>query len=105
MKFNKKFYKNQESEKGKSPNEKSSNEKRKGSSKGKKVQCFNCRGFDNDSKESASIASKDARYNPNDLLAFIASMESMHDGDCDSNSDDDEFIGEQRAKLLSNLYC
>ena len=30
---------------------------------------------DIDSKESASIASKDAKYDPNDLLAFIASME------------------------------
>ena len=127
LKFNKMFYQNQEFEKGKSPNEKSSSKKRKGSSRGKKVQCFNCRGLghsaqdclspkyakksiqatwsDNDSKESASIASEDARYNPNDLLAFIASMESVHDSDCDSNSDDDEFIGEQRAKFLSNLYC
>ena len=40
MKFNKIFYKNQESRKGKKPNEQSSNEKVKGSSKGKKVECF-----------------------------------------------------------------
>ena len=45
MKFNKKFYKNQESRKGKRPNEQSSNEKRKGSSKGKKVECHNCGGL------------------------------------------------------------
>ena len=41
MKFNKMFYKNQESGKWKRPNEQSSNEKRKGFSKGKKVECFN----------------------------------------------------------------
>ena len=37
MKFNKSFYKNQESGKGKRPNEQSSKEKDKGSSKGKKL--------------------------------------------------------------------
>ncbi|KAL6323752.1 hypothetical protein AAG906_002220 [Vitis piasezkii] len=45
MKFNKRFYKNQKSGKGKSPNEQSSNEKRKGSSKGKKIESFNCGGL------------------------------------------------------------
>ena len=116
MKFNNKYYKNQESRKRKRPNEQSSNKKRKGSSNGKKVECFNCGGLghyaqycpspkdaknsmqatweDIDSEESASIASEDVMYNPNDLLAFIASMKSVHDSDCDSDRDDDEFIDE-----------
>ena len=84
MKFNKRFYKNQESGKWKGPNKQSSNEKGKGSSKGKKVKCFNCGGLghyaqycpspkdaknsmqatweDIDSEESASIASEDVMY-------------------------------------------
>ena len=41
MKFNRMFYKYQESRKGKRPNEQSSNKKRKDSFKGKKVECFN----------------------------------------------------------------
>ena len=45
MKFNKKFYKNQESRKWKRLNEQLSKEKDKGSSKGKKVECFNCGGL------------------------------------------------------------
>ena len=40
MKCNKRFYKNQKFGKGKRPDEQSSNEKAKGSSKGKKVECF-----------------------------------------------------------------
>ena len=44
MKFNKKLYKNQESVKGKRL-EKSSNEKGKSSSKGTKIECFNCGGL------------------------------------------------------------
>ena len=68
----------------------SSNDKGKGSFKGKKIECFNCgvlghdandcpspkdiKKFkqatwsDTNSKESASTISEDARYNPNDLL-------------------------------------
>ena len=49
------------------------------------------------SEESASTTSEDARYDPNDLLAFIAFMELVHD------SDDDEFTDEQRVEFLSNL--
>ena len=45
MKFNKRFYKKEESGKEKRPSEqtfeKSSNDKGKGSSKGKKIECFN----------------------------------------------------------------
>ena len=41
MRFNKRLYQNQESGKGKRPNEQLSNEKGKGFSKGKKVKCFN----------------------------------------------------------------
>ena len=119
MKFNKRFYKNQESGKRKRHNEQSSNAKRKGSSKGKKFECFNCGGLgyqaqdspslkdakksmqtkwsDTNYEESASIASKDARYDPNDLLAFVASIEFVHDSDCDCDSHDDEFTDEQRV--------
>ena len=46
MKFNRRFYNNQESKKWKRPNEQtikmSSNDKGKGSFKGKKIECFNC---------------------------------------------------------------
>ena len=45
MKFNKRFNKNQEFGKGKRPNEQSSNKKGKGSSKGKNIECFNCKGL------------------------------------------------------------
>ena len=121
MKFNKRFYKNQESGKGQRPNKQSFNEKRKSSSKGKKIECYNCGGlrhYDNDCsspkdakkfmlatwsnidfEESASTTSENARYDPNNLLAFIASMESMHDSD----NDDDEFNDQQRAKFFNNL--
>ena len=124
MRFNKRLYQNQESGKGKRPNKQSSNEKRKSSSKGKKIECYNCGGlrhYDNDCsspkdakkfmlatwsnmdfEESASTTSENARYDPNNLLAFIASMESMHDSDYDSDSDD-EFTDDQKAKFLSNI--
>ena len=46
MKFNTKFYKNQEFRKGQRP-QKSSNEKGKGSSKSKKIEYFNCGGLRN----------------------------------------------------------
>ena len=45
MKFNIRFYKNQESGKGKRPNEQSSNEKGKGFFKGKKFEQFNYGGL------------------------------------------------------------
>ena len=82
MKFNKRFNKNQESQKEKRPNEQSSNWKEKGSSRGKKVEYFNCGGLgkahdypspkdikksmqatwsDTDSEESASITFENAR--------------------------------------------
>ena len=52
---------------------------------------------DTNSKESASTTSQDARYDPNDLLAFIASVESVHVSNCDSDSDDDEFTNEKKG--------
>ena len=122
MKFNKRFYKNQDLGKGKRPNEQSFNKKEKGFSKVKKVECFNCGGVrhysqdcpspkdikkfmqatmsDSNFEESVSTTSKDARYNPNDMLAFVASMELVNDIDCDSNSDDDEFTDEEMAEFF-----
>ncbi|RVW88755.1 hypothetical protein CK203_034703 [Vitis vinifera] len=58
---------------------------------------------DTNSEESATTTSQDARYDPNDLLAFIASVESVHDSNCDSDSDDNEFTDERRAEFLNNL--
>ena len=57
---------------------------------------------DIDFEESASTTFKDARYNPNDCLAFIAFVESVHDSDYDSDCDD-EFTNEQKVEFLSNL--
>ena len=57
---------------------------------------------DIDFEERASTAFKDAGYNPNDCLAFIASVEFVHDNDYDSDRDD-EFTDEQKAEFLSNL--
>ena len=42
---------------------------------------------------------EDARYDPNDFLAFIA---FMHDSDYDTDSDD-EFINEKKVTILNNL--
>ena len=55
-----------------------------------------------DFDDSASIAFEDARYDLNDFLAFIASVEFVHDSDYNSDSDD-EFNDEQKAEFLSNL--
>ena len=54
---------------------------------------------DTDSEKSASTTSKAAKYDPDDFLAFITSMKSVHDSD----SDDKEFIDEQEAEFLNNL--
>ena len=51
------------------------------------------------SEENASTTFKDTRYNPIDLLTLIASVEFMHESDCDSDS----FTNEQRVEFLSNL--
>ena len=51
---------------------------------------------DTNFEENDSTTSEDAKYNPNDFLAFIAFMGSMHDNECDSDSDD-EFINNQKA--------
>ena len=122
--------KNQEYGKWKRPNEQthenSSNDKGKGSFKGKKIECFKCGGLGHyandcpslkdikksmqatwsniDSEESASTTFEDARYDPNDFLAFIASVEFVYDSDCDNDSDD-EFTDDQRVEFLSNLVA
>ena len=55
MRFNKSLYKNQEFGNGKRPNEQLFNDKGKGSSKGKKVECFNCGGLAHYSQECPSL--------------------------------------------------
>ena len=47
---------------------------------------------DNDFKESGSTTYEDEKYDPNDFLAFIASMESMHDSDRESDCDDESLL-------------
>ena len=58
---------------------------------------------DSDSKYNAFTTFEDARYDPNDMLAFVASMKHENDSDCDNNSDDDEFTNEQRAEFFNYL--
>ena len=57
-------------------------------------------------EDSASTTFEDARYDPNDMLAFVASIEHENNSYCDSDSDinDDEFIDEQRAKFFDNIF-
>ena len=38
-----------------------------------------------------------------DFLAFIASVEFVHDSECDSDRDD-EFTNDQKATFLNNLF-
>ena len=125
MKFNKKFYKNQESKKWKRPNEQSSKEKDKGSSKCKKIECFNvvvwdtllliiltlkilkslCKllGVIQTLKKVVIQLLKMQGTILIDFLAFIASVEFVHDSECDSDSDD-EFTNDQKATFLNNLF-
>ena len=49
---------------------------------------------DSDFEHSASTTFEDARYNPNDMLAFVASMKHENDSNHDSDSGDDEFTDE-----------
>ena len=99
MKFNKRFYKNQESRKGKRPNEQSSKENDKGSSKCKKVECFNCRSLrhfatncpspkdikksmqatwsDTNSEENASTTFEITKYDQND--EFLSNLIVEHE--------------------------
>ena len=57
---------------------------------------------DTNYEESDSTTSEDEIYDPNDFLAFVASVESMHDIECDSDSDDG-FTNDQNATFLNNL--
>ena len=102
-------------------NEQISKNKDKGSSKDKKIECFNCGGLglhyandclnlkdikksmqaiwsDTDSKKSVSIASEDATYDPNNFFSFYCFY-----GICADSDSDDEFTNEQKAEFLSNL--
>ena len=58
---------------------------------------------DTNFEENDSTTSEDAKYNPNDFLAFIAFMGSMHDNECDSDSDD-EFTNDQKVIFLIILF-
>ena len=51
-------------------------------------------------EESGSTTFEDAKYDPNDFLAFVASVESMHDSECDS---DNEFIDVKKDVFLDNV--
>ena len=57
-------------------------------------------------EDSASTTFEDARYDPNDMLAFVASIEHENNSYCDSDSDinDGEFTDEQRAKFFDNIF-
>ena len=57
---------------------------------------------DTNSEESDSMASKDAKYDQNDFLAFVTSVEFVHDNECDSNNDD-EFTNDWKTAFLNNL--
>ena len=57
---------------------------------------------DTDFEENDFTTFGDVRYDPNDFVAFIANVESMHDSQCDSDSDD-EFINNQKAVFFFNL--
>ena len=99
------------------------NDKGKGSSKGKKICCFNYGGLghfandcpspkdikmsiqetwsDTDFEDSVSTTSEEEMYDLNDFLSFIAFVEFVYDSDCDS---DDEFIDEQ-GWILKESCC
>ena len=49
------------------------------------------------------IAFEDVRYDSNDMLTFVASMELVNDIDYDSDSNDDEFIDEKRPEFFNYL--
>ena len=51
---------------------------------------------DSDFEHSASTTFEDARYNPNDMLAFVVSMN-------DSNSDSDYELNSYRVEFFDNL--
>ncbi|KAL6315963.1 hypothetical protein AAG906_014888 [Vitis piasezkii] len=106
MKFNKKFYKNQESGKEKTPNEQTSKENDKGFSKGLGHFVTNCPSLkdikkfmqatwrDANYEDSNFTTFEDARYDPNDFLAFTASVKFVHDSDSYN-----EFTNDQKAKF------
>ena len=58
---------------------------------------------DSDFEHSASTTFEDARYNPNDMLAFVAFMKHENDSNCDSDGGHDEFTDEQKVKFFDNL--
>ena len=61
---------------------------------------------DSYSEDSASTTFENARYDPNDMLSFVASIEHENNSYCDSDSDinDDEFIDEQKVKFFENIF-
>ena len=57
---------------------------------------------DTDSEESDSTTFKDAKYEQNDYLAFVAFVDFVYDGDSDSECEC-EYADEQNATFLNNL--
>lgn len=56
---------------------------------------------DTDSEEIDSMTFEDAKYEQNDFfLSFVASIDSTHDSDSDSEC---EYIDEQNVAFLDNL--
>ena len=57
---------------------------------------------DTNFEEIASTTSEDAKYDHNDFLAFVTSVEFVHDNEWDSNNDD-EFTNDWKTDFLNNL--
>ena len=57
---------------------------------------------DTNFEEIASTTSEDAKYDHNDFLVFVTSVEFVHDNEWDSNNDD-EFTNDWKTAFLNNL--
>ena len=57
---------------------------------------------DTNFEEIASTTLKDAKYDHNDFLVFVTSVEFVHDNEWDGNNDD-EFTNDWKTAFLNNL--